>query len=90
MNAYAERAELIDTGERFTLISRPSRDLFDVLRDPDGVAELITMNKPLGWRHYRTYLYERRNHPGALIESYATLSAAIAGHLRHRRKLWGY
>ena len=92
MNAYAERAELIDTGERFSLISRPSRDLFDVLRDPDGVAELITVNmfEPRGWRRYRTYLYERRNHPGAIIESYATLSAAIAGHSRNCQALWGY
>jgi hypothetical protein len=92
MNAYAAIEQLIDTGERFSLISRPSRDLFDVLRDPDGVAELITVNmfEPRGWRRYRTYLYERRSHSGAIIESYATVSAAIAGHSRNCQALWGY
>ena len=76
----------------FAILSRRPRDLFDILRDPDGGVELHTM--PLldsrGWRCYRTYLYERRNHIRTIIQSYSTVSAAITGHGDQRLKLWGY
>jgi hypothetical protein len=82
-----------NTDQPFSLVSRQSRDLFDILRDPAGDAVLYTALIYDSWRDtstYRTYLNQRRNNSIVFIEKYVTVSAAIAGHHRHRLSLWGY
>ena len=82
-------------------MSRRSRDLFDQIRDPDGVAVLNTLalvdpRHRRADRTYRTYLCERLGNSYSVdrsitsIESYTTIDLARAGHLRHRQRLWGY
>ena len=81
------------TAQPFSLVSRRSRDLFDILRDPLGDAVLTTVLMYARWHgtsSYRTYLRQRRDNSITFIEKYATVSAATAGHLRHRLGLWGY
>jgi hypothetical protein len=83
-----------NTNQPFTLTSRRPRDLFDILRDPDSDAVLNTVymfNRWDGTSTYRTYLYQRGYIRSiTFIQKYTTVSAAIAGHLRHRQRLWGY
>jgi hypothetical protein len=99
INSYAQTLYITadgcpNTDQPFTLTSRKPRDLFDVLRDPDGDAILNTVYMFNSWHGdstYRTYLYQRRYIRSiTFIEKYTTVSAAIAGHLRHRQGLWGY
>ena len=93
-NLYIDADGCPNTDQPFTLTSRRSRDLFDILRDPWGDAVLNTVLIYNSWHNdntYRTYLYQRQYYRSiTFIEKYTTVSAAIAGHLRHRQGLWGY
>ena len=91
-NLYITADGYPNTLQPFTLTSRKLRDLFDQIRDPWGDAVLNTVliyNSRHRDNTYRTYLYQRqrRDRSVTFIEKYTTVSAAIAGHLRHCQAL---
>lgn len=78
----------------FEITSRRQRSLFAVLKSPDIVETLSTQqhDRYTDEGYYRTYLYHQQGNNVRItfIRSYDTLSSAITGHSRYRRKLWGY
>ena len=78
--------------ERWQLISRKSRELFDILRDPDNKTWLSTVELPrisISDLEYG-YLYETCIFPddreSEVLEQYYTQEQAIAGHEKYRIK----
>lgn len=84
----------------FELLSRRHRDLFDLIDQPTEFWEYlytVRMSQRLGrvgyYRtyHYRTYHFMKDRYPSMIfVQSYNTLSAAIAGHSSCQLRLWGY
>ena len=79
--------------KRWQLISCKSRELFDVLKDPDTETWLSTVELPalpsdlksgIGYQYETCVFLEDRD--SEVVDTYRTKEQAIAGHERYRIK----